>query len=191
MILMLFLFAPRAVDAQVRPDLEWRTLGNERIRVHFTPDLEVLARRTLANASWAYDQLAAELRAPRGIVDIVVADNVDYANGYATPYPSNRMVVYARPPVDEPTLRNHADWNRILVTHEMVHIFHLDRVRGIWALGQRVFGRAAPLFPNRYGPNWLTEGIAVHYESRLTGAGRLGGTEFPALVRALAQSNAL
>ncbi len=188
---ILLSFAPRALDAQVRPDLEWRTIGNERIRVHFTPGLEVLARRTLANASWAYAQLAAELRAPRGIVDIVVADNVDYANGYATPYPSNRIVVYARPPVDEPTLRNHADWNRILVTHEMVHIFHLDRVGGIWALGQRVFGRAAPLFPNRYGPNWLTEGIAVHYESRLTGAGRLGGMEFPALVRALAQSNAL
>jgi hypothetical protein len=88
-------------------------------------------------------------------------------------------------------LRNHADWNRILVLHEMVHIFHLDRVRGIWALGQRVFGRAAPLFPNRYGPTWLIEGIAVHYESRLTGTGRLGGTEYPALVRALAQSEGL
>lgn len=185
------LWLPRTVNAQVRPDLQWQTLANDRLRVHFTPELETLARRTLANAAWAYDQLAKELPAPRGIVDIVVADNMDFANGYATPYPSNRIVVYARPPVDEPTLRNHADWNRVLVTHEMVHIFHLDRVRGIWALGQRVFGRAAPLFPNRYGPTWLIEGIAVHYESRLTGAGRLGGTEYPALVRALAQAEAL
>lgn len=182
---------PVGLAAQVRPDLAWRTLANDRIRVHFTPELETLARRTLANAAWAYDQLAKELPAPRGIVDIIVADNMDFSNGYATPYPSNRIVVYARPPVDEPTLRNHADWNRILVTHEMVHIFHLDRVRGIWALGQRVFGRAAPLFPNRYGPTWLIEGIAVHYESRLTGAGRLGGAEYPALVRALAEAERL
>lgn len=182
---------PLALGAQVRPDLAWRTLANDRFRVHFTPELETLARRTLANAGWAYEQLAKELPPPRGIIDIVVADNVDYANGYATPHPSNRIVVYARPPVDEPTLRNHADWNRILVTHEMVHIFHLDRVGGIWKLGQRVFGRAAPLFPNRYGPNWLIEGIAVHYESRLTGAGRLNGMEYPALVRALARDGAL
>jgi hypothetical protein len=192
-LLLAFLLwsAPQRLDAQVRPDLEWATLANDRIRVHFTPELETLARRTLANAAWAYDQLAKDLPAPRGIVDIIIADNVDYANGYATPYPSNRIVVYARPPVDEPMLRNHADWNRILVTHEMVHIFHLDRVRGIWALGQRVFGRAAPLFPNRYAPTWLIEGIAVHYETRLTGGGRLGGMEYPAMVRALAQAEAL
>ncbi len=182
---------PLALGAQVRPDREWRTLATDRLRVHFTAELETLARRTLANAAWAYDRLAKELPPPRGIIDIVVADNVDYANGYATTYPSNRIVVYARPPVDEPTLRNHADWNRILVTHEMVHIFHLDRVGGIWQVGQRVFGRAAPLFPNRYGPNWLIEGIAVHYESRLTGAGRLNGMEYPALVRALARDGEL
>ena len=188
---VLLQIASRTAEAQVRPDLEWRTLANERFRVHFTPELETLARRTLANAEWAYEQLARELPKPRGLVDIVVADNVDYANGYATPYPSNRIVVYARPPVDEPTLRNHADWNRMLVTHELVHIFHLDRVGGLWKLGQRVFGRAAPLFPNRYAPSWLVEGIAVHYETRLTGAGRLAGTEFPALVRALAESEAI
>lgn len=177
---------PGSASAQVRPDLPWRTLQGERLRVHFTPDLEPLARRTLANAEWAYARLAAELPAPRGIVDIVVADNIDAANGFATPFPSNRIVVYARPPVDELALRNHADWNLVLVIHELTHIFHLDRARGPWGLAQKVFGRAAPLFPNTYAPNWLIEGIAIHYESRLTGAGRLGGTEYPAQVRALA-----
>lgn len=189
--MFVLLALPSRLDAQLRPDLEWRTIAGERLRVHFTPELETLARRTLANATWAYTELAKELPPPRGIVDIVVADNVDYANGYATPYPSNRIVVYARPPVDQPTLRNHADWNRILVTHELTHVFHLDRAGGVWMLGQRVFGRAAPLFPNRYGPNWLIEGIAVHYESRLTGAGRLNGMEYPAMVRALARDGAL
>lgn len=177
--------------AQVRPDLPWRTISTERIRVHFTPELEELARRTLANAEFAYGQLAAELQAPRGIVDIVVADNVDFANGYATPFPSNRIVVYARPPVDELQLRNHADWSRTLVTHEMVHIFHLDRARGVWGAAQRVFGRAPPLFPNTYAPNWLIEGIAIHYETRLTTGGRLASAEYPAAVRALATGDAL
>lgn len=184
--------APLAtLAAQVRPDLPWQTISSDRIRVHFTPELEELARRTLANAEFAYDQLAAELQTPRGIVDIVVADNVDFANGYATPFPSNRIVIYARPPVDERQLRNHADWNRTLVTHEMVHVFHLDRSRGWWSAAQWIFGRAAPLFPNTYAPSWLVEGIAIHYETRLTTGGRLASAEYPAAVRALALGDAL
>ena len=184
-LLLLGVAATRAA-AQVRPDLAWRTLETAHFRIHFTPELEALARRTAANAETAWAQLSDELVPPRGTVDIVVADNVDYANGYATPYPSNRIVIYARPPVEELGLRNHREWNALLVTHELAHIFHLDRVRGPWAVAQRVFGRAAPLFPNTYAPSWLLEGLAVHFETRITGAGRLAGTEFPALVRARA-----
>lgn len=181
----------RPAAGQVRPDLLWRTLERGPIRVHFTPELEALARRSLVNAEWAYAQLSRELPAPRGYVDVVVADNVDYANGFATPFPTSRIVVYARPPVDQMELRNHEDWNRILVTHEMVHVFQLDRASGWWGLAQRVFGRAAPFFPHVYAPNWLLEGVAVHYESRLLAGGRLNGTEFPAQVHALAADDAL
>lgn len=177
---------PARATAQVRPDLAWRTIATEHFRIHFTVDLELLARRTAFHAEQAWARLSTELAPPRGRVDIVVADNVDYANGYATPFPTNRIVIYARPPVEEPALRNHRDWNEILVTHELTHIFHLDRVRGAWALGQRLFGRAAPLFPNTYAPSWIIEGLAVHYETALTGGGRLAGTEFPAYVRAAA-----
>lgn len=176
----------RTAGAQVRPQDDWRTLTTEHFRIHYTAELATLARRTAANAEQAYTRLSEELVPPRGMIDIVVADNVDYANGYATPYPSNRIVVYARPPVEELALRNHADWNALLVTHELTHIFHLDRVRGPWALAQRAFGRAAPLFPNSYAPSWILEGLAVHYETRVTGGGRLAGSEFPALVRAAA-----
>ncbi|HEX5581580.1 MAG TPA: hypothetical protein VFX39_08395, partial [Gemmatimonadaceae bacterium] len=162
--------------AQVVPNAEWRTIGTEHFRVHFTPELEPLARRTAANAERAWAQLAAELPPPRGTVDIVVTDGADLSNGYATPFPTNRIVVYAYPPVDNPSLRFYDDWNTIVVTHELVHIFHLDRTRGWWRLAQHVFGRSPFLFPNQYVPAWVTEGIAVHYESRLTGSGRVAGT---------------
>jgi WD40-like Beta Propeller Repeat len=181
----------RPASAQVRPDLEWFTLRTDHFRVHFTPELLQLARRTAANAERAYEQFAAELAPPRGMIDLVLADNVDFANGYATPFPSNRIVVYARPPVEEMSLRNHVDWNAILVTHELAHVFHLDRTRGWWGVAQRVFGRAAPLFPNTYSPSWLIEGLAVHYETRFAGGGRLAGTEFPMMARAAALGGAL
>lgn len=185
------LLIPAAGAAQVRPDLEWRTFTTEHFRIHFTPELRTLALRTAANAEVAWAELKNELVPPRTMVDIVVADNMDFANGYATPFPSNRIVIYARPPVEDMALRNHEDWNRLLVTHELTHIFHLDRVRGIWAVAQRVFGRAAPLFPNSYAPRWVTEGLAVHYEGKFGGGGRLQGTEFPAYVRAAAVAGRL
>ena len=182
---------PSIAGAQVRPQVAWLTLTTRHFRIHYTDELETLARRTAANAESAYARLSDELVPPRGTIDIVLADNVDYANGYATPYPSNRIVIYARHPVEELALRNHADWNALLVTHELTHIFHLDRVRGLWWLGQRVFGRAAPLFPNSYAPSWVLEGLAVHYETAITGGGRLAGSEFPALVRAAALAGEL
>lgn len=175
------------LTAQVRPDLRWETIASAPFRVHFTAELEPLARRTLANAEIAYARLAAELPTPRGTIDIVVADNIDAANGLATPYPSNRIVVFARPPVDEPLLRNHEDWNLLLVTHELAHIFQLDRADGWWGVAQRVFGRAAPFFPHTYAPRWLLEGVAIHYETRFTRGGRLENTEREAQLRALAE----
>jgi hypothetical protein len=176
----------RGARAQVAPDNDWRTLRTEHFRVHFTPELEPLARRAAANAERAWAQLAAELPPPRGPVDLVVSDDVDVTNGYATTFPTNRIVVYAHPPVDNPSLRFYDDWNVLVVTHELAHIFHLDRSAGWWRVGQRVFGRSPFLFPNQYLPAWVTEGMAVYYESRLTGSGRVAGTHHRALAASAA-----
>ena len=120
------------------------------------------------------------------MIDVVLSDDVDFSNGSATPYPTNRIVIYANPPVSESALRYTNDWGQLVITHELTHIFHLDRTRGIWSLGQHVFGRAALLFPNLYAPSWLTEGLAVYEESELTGAGRIEGSEHRMIARAAA-----
>src|SRR5205814_2183363 len=133
--------AARVASAQLPPNEHWRTLHTRHFRIHFTPPIEDEARRAAVNAERAYAELSRELVPPRGIIDLVVADNVDYVNGYATPFPSNRIVVYAHPPTDASGLRNYDDWNALVVTHELTHIFHLDRSRGIWRIGQAIFGR--------------------------------------------------
>ncbi|MFL5572642.1 MAG: hypothetical protein ACJ78R_03935, partial [Gemmatimonadaceae bacterium] len=111
----LVLGAARAASAQLPPNEHWRTLHTRHFRVHFTPSIEAEARRAAVNAERAYEALATELVPPRGIVDLVVSDNVDYVNGYATPFPSNRIVVYAHPPTDASGLRNYEDWNALVV----------------------------------------------------------------------------
>ena len=165
------------------PNLAWRTLATTHFRINFNPALEPLARRLAGDAERAYAQLSREMHPPRGVIDVVLSDDVDFSNGFATPFPSNRIVVYANPPVSETALRYTNDWTQLVITHELTHIFHLDRVRGIWALSQYVFGRAPFTFPNLYGPSWLTEGLAVYEESRLAGAGRIEGSEFRMISR--------
>jgi len=187
----LVLGAARAMCAQLPPNEDWRTLHTRHFRVHFTPPLEAEARRAAINAERAYAELSTELVPPRGTIDLVLSDNVDYVNGYATPFPSNRIVLFARPPTDASGLRNYADWNALVVTHELTHIFHLDRARGIWSAGQAIFGRNPLLFPNLYEPRWVLEGLAVYYESRLTGVGRLESSEHSMIARAAALANRL
>jgi WD40-like Beta Propeller Repeat len=181
--------AARPARAQVVPNADWHTITTAHFRVHFTPALESLARRAAANAETAYGQLSAELHPPRGMIDLVVTDNVDLTNGYSTPFPTNRIVIYANPPVNESALRFTDDPDAMVITHELTHIFHLDRARGIWALAQHVFGRAPYLFPDLYSPSWLTEGLAVYYESKLTGAGRVLGSDHRMIARAYAQEH--
>lgn len=173
----LLLLAALPLRAQVAPDAEWRAFSTEHFRVTFEAGLEPLARRAAERAEYAYDLLSRELvEPPRGRIDLVLANNVDYANGYATPFPTNRIVVYAHPPADEPSLAFTHDWVELVVLHELVHIFHLDRAEGIWAPLRSVFGRSPVLFPQVYSPAWLVEGLATYYESALTPAGRVRGT---------------
>lgn len=168
------------------PNLDWRTITTPHFYVHFNPNTEGFARRIAADAERAYTQLSAQFHPPRGKVDIVISDDVDASNGSATPFPTNRIVVFASPPVTESALRYTNDWGQMVISHELTHIFHLDRTRGLWAVGQHVFGRAATLFPNIYSPSWVTEGLAVYEESKLAGAGRIEGSEHRMIARAAA-----
>ncbi|HEX2778554.1 MAG TPA: hypothetical protein VHM30_03575 [Gemmatimonadaceae bacterium] len=179
------LLAARGAGAQ-RPDLHWRTLATTHFRVHFTARTEEVARHAATSAEWAYDALARELVPPRGLIELVVSDDVDFSNGFTTTFPTNRIVIYTQPPVDEPSLRDYDDWITLVVTHELTHVFHLDRVRGFWAAMQLVFGRNPYLFPANYEPRWVAEGLAVYFESRVTGAGRIVGTGHRAVARAAA-----
>jgi hypothetical protein len=178
--------------AQLPSDARWSTFDTQRFRVHFhEPALEPAARRAAGYAEAAYDALAeAFVDPPSGRIDLVLADNVDFANGYAATFPTNRVVVYVHPPTDSPSLSFFDDWLNLVVTHELVHIFHLDQAGGVWTPLRRVFGRTVDLFPQHLTPGWVIEGLAVYFESRLTGAGRVQGTHHDMILRAASLEDA-
>ena len=172
--------------AQAHPGGRWSTLETVHFRVHVRPEQESLGVRAAVEAEAAYAALAARLPEPSARIDLVVSDQMDVANGFATVFPSPRIVLNPYPPVADLALQRYDRWLRLLVTHEMAHLFHLDRARGWWRFGRAVFGRAPALFPNMLLPTWFIEGLAVHYESRLTGGGRAEGSYQAAVVDAQA-----
>lgn len=162
--------------AQIDPSAGWRTIHTPHFRIHFRPEVRAAALEEAREAERAYALLAAELPRPRGIVDVTLADDADYANGFASPIPSNRITIYLTPPATDVELQDYDHWLRVETTHELTHIFHLDQARSFWRALQGVFGRVPGLFPNAYQPTWVVEGLATYYESRLTNGGRVNGT---------------
>ena len=181
---------PAVAHAQA-PNEQWRTIDTPHFHVHFPAALEPLARRAGASAERAYANLARDFKAPRGSIDLALTDQGDFSNGFAYVSPSPRVIIYVRPPVNDRTLRFRDDWLDLVIQHEVVHIFHLDRTRGWWALAQGIFGRQPMLFPNAWAPSWMLEGLAVHYESLYGDGGRLEGFSHVQYANALALDGAL
>ena len=174
-ILFLALLAGRAA-AQVDPSGTWRTLHTPHFRVHFRPAYRDVALLEAREAERAYRLLASELAPPRQVVDLTLGDDIDGSNGFTTVFPSSQITILASPPANDPGLLPYDTWLRLVTTHELAHVFHLDRARRFWGALQRVFGRAPGLFPNQYQPSWVTEGLATYYESRFTNGGRVRGS---------------
>ena len=195
LILLALLSAPLHAAGQVPPDEDWRTLATERFRITFPARLEALARRAGAVAERAWLELSVELpETPSGRIDLVLTDHADQSNGLASVAPRQRIVVYARPPVDGFSLTYYDDWLELVITHELTHIFDLDVTGPLGRVLRRVFGRAPgpwPFFPEVGNPGWVTEGLAVHYETALTTSGRGGGTFHAMVLRTAALEGAL
>jgi hypothetical protein len=62
---------------------------------------------------------------------MVVTDHSDHSNGLSNVFPSNRIIIFAPPPMDGYSLSHRDEWLELVVTHELVHIFQQDHTRGL------------------------------------------------------------
>ena len=174
-------------SAQTRPHSDWQQIESDHFRVIFEPGLDSLAQHAARRAEAHHSRLTAELsKPPRGKIDIILGDNLDLTNGAATIFPSNRIYLWAKPPVDDLALNYHNDWMDLVIAHELTHIFHLDRAGAVGRAIRTVFGRVPwgwPIFPVIGTPDWTIEGLATYRESRHTGVGRTYGPYHEMIIR--------
>jgi Tol biopolymer transport system component len=172
------------------PALRFRTLPTEHFVIYFHQGEDRLAERLAVIAEQTWQALRRPLGvAPPRRTHVVLADQTDLANGYATPLPYDTIVIYTVWPSGDAF--NFDDWLRLVFTHEFTHIVHLDRSEGWARVARSVFGRTPLAFPNLFLPAWQIEGLATYQESAITGTGRLHAGDFRAIVEEAARGRAL
>lgn len=167
-----------AAATRYDPRLRFRTISTARFDIHFHQGEEALAQRLARMAEEVATALDRTLGPAAGRVQVILVDQSDLPNGWATPVPYNTIEMSAASPVAESIIGNVEDWMRLVFTHEYVHIVHLSRGKG-WIGGlRRAFGRFPLLYPNLFEPIWQIEGIATWQESAQTGVGRVPAGDF-------------
>jgi dipeptidyl aminopeptidase/acylaminoacyl peptidase len=164
------------------PRLRFRTVSTARFDIHFHQGEEGLARRLAGIVEAAAAEVDAAVGPAVGRVQVILVNQHDLSNGWATPLPYNTIEISVAAPSAEESLGNVDDWLRLVFVHEYTHIAHLSRAGG-WIGGlRRGFGRLPLLFPNLYQPIWGIEGIATWRESASTGRGRVPAGDFRLLI---------
>jgi Tol biopolymer transport system component len=178
------MLAPVVASASGRydPRLRFQTISTSRFDIHYHQGEEAQARRLAVVAETVAAKLDATLGRASGRVQVILVDQTDLSNGWATPLPFNTIEIAAAAPGGASLIGNTDDWLYLVFAHEYTHIVHLSRGQG-WIGGlRRVFGRMPLLYPNLYLPKWQIEGLAVHEESALSGQGRVPDSNFRAII---------
>lgn len=158
----------------------WLTLTSDHFQAHYPVGdvYESHARRALAVAEQAHRDLVPFFgQAPTHRTQLVLSDDQDDANGWATFFPFPQIRLYLTPPHELSGLEDNQDWLNILVRHEYVHVLHMEMAGPVPALGRDLFGRMPLFFPHSLTTPMLIEGLAVYLETDYEqGTGRLASS---------------
>ncbi|HEY0484080.1 MAG TPA: hypothetical protein VGD37_41460 [Kofleriaceae bacterium] len=164
------------------PTRIYKTIETEHFVVHYYEPLDDVARRLAVVAERAHRTLSPALdHVPDQKTILVLVDDTDGANGFATVLPRNTIQAFATGPSGFNELDDHDDWLYGLVAHEYTHILHLDTMEGLPTLYNHIFGKIWA--PNQIMPRWIIEGLAVYEESKRSAGGRDRGSRFEQFIR--------
>ncbi len=153
------------------PELEWKSIKTNHFWIHYHQGLETEAKKLAQIAEKVHLLLSPKIKwQPALRTDVILVDNLYTANGFATPFPYNRIQIYMTRPEPDSSISNFDNWLEMVFTHEYVHILNHDMIHGLPSISRYTLGRCC--FPNVFLPYWMAEGNAVYYESYSSKFGR-------------------
>jgi Tol biopolymer transport system component len=204
-VILLLCLASVSNAARIDTSFVFSTIETPHFSIHFHQGLEPAARKAAVYAEEAHDKLIKEFTwQPGEKTELVLIDDSDFMNGFATALPYNTIYVQVVPPDLASTLGEYDDWLKMVITHEYAHIVTLDPSRGYWKAMRAIFGKPIPgadplselLFlvtapPNSFLPRWWHEGMATWAETEYTGVGRGRSSYYDMILRMAVAGNKL
>lgn len=172
------------------PAKKWHTIKTKHFKIHYPEHIEDVAMRAADIFEDVHATLSPELSwKPRSRTEVVLTDDTDEANGFATVLPYNKIILFVAAPRGDSILANYDDWLRLLITHEYTHILHLDKVGGPWWVFRLLLGKTVS--PAGVVPVWIKEGFATYEETKHSapGRGRGNSTTTEMMLRTLVAEN--
>ncbi|MDO8494367.1 MAG: DPP IV N-terminal domain-containing protein [Deltaproteobacteria bacterium] len=170
-VFLLTFLAANAFAASFPPFKDWKTIDTEHFSVHFHQNNEEIGKKSAGILENAYRELSPKYEwEPWGRTQVILTDHLDDSNGMASTLPYNWILLRVVPPDPESELAAYDDWLKVLITHELTHILHLDANRGFWKPFRWTIGKTSA--PAGAAPRWVREGTAVVEETEYTRGGR-------------------
>ncbi len=159
----------------------WKTLQSKHFKVHYEEKNTYIAKKTIKYLIEINSWLTKAVKNQPQLTNVVISDSIDDANGFARVIPYNLIHIFPYPPEATSVLGYYDNWLYLLVLHEYLHIVHIDKKGNTPKIINSVFGKL--MAPNQVFPKFITEGLAVYFESLGTQRGRLNSPLYKMMFR--------
>ena len=144
----------------------WLMQESEHFVITYPAKNSALADKSLNIAERVHQELLPFFGgSPSDKTQMVLVDDFDVSNGWATFFPFAQIRLYTSPPDTISGLEESDDWLHTLIRHEYVHILHMEMASASPEFLQNIFGRLVILFPHTMTPSFMLEGLAVYLET--------------------------
>ncbi len=189
--------------ANIDPSFEFSTIETEHFLIHYHQGLEEIGKKTAVTAEEIHNALIKDFKwSPGEKTQLVLIDDTDFANAFASVLPYNTIYIQVVPPMPDSTIGEYDDWLKLAITHEYAHILSMDSSRGYSEISRKIFGKPLPGYdflsllvfiaavpPNVLLPDWSLEGMSTWAETEHTNSGRGRSAFYEMIFRMAVEEN--
>jgi len=126
------------VTGRNHPEIDWRVATTEHFEIVHPARLDDIAAEAAPIAEATYDTLSATLDVTfDDRIRVYLGDQDGIVNGFAVPFGTGYTDIWVHTNDWAASFSGASPWLRLVLAHELTHIFHYEAVRsglGVWAL---------------------------------------------------------
>lgn len=181
-LILILLFTLLSGQMRVFDDLrDVESIRTDHFNILYKHYMKENAKDIAHIAEAQYDVLTSIMESyPYPRINILITDQADVPNGFATTVMDMTINVYMTNPEPE-FIAKHKHWIEYVMLHEMTHILNMSKTQPSCL---KSLNNTLLYLPNTLMPMWILEGVTVYNESTIL-SGRLYDTNYEAYLRAM------